>query len=169
MPTKKKGSDTDKATSSESAKPQSSANSQPGGKENTKAKGAPQNPKEEKAKDKSGTASTNAKADSQKGDKKPSGNQSTKPKAKAKDGDGEEGSIAATTTDIIQFLKEVDIERRKISWPEPSQVVRETWSVLFLVTVITTLVLSFDWAVGHFVFNPLEHWARLNGGGIGRP
>ena len=165
MPTKKKGSDTDKATSSESAKPQSSANSQPGGKENTKAKGV----KEEKAKDKSGNAATNAKSESKKGDKKPSGNQNAKPKGKAKDGDAEEGSIAATTTDVIQFLKEVDIERRKISWPEPSQVVRETWSVLFLVTVITTLVLTFDWAVGHFVFGPLEHWARLNGGGIGRP
>lgn len=67
-----------------------------------------------------------------------------------------------------QFLKEVAVEFRKISWPDKTQVARETGSVLFLVTVITLMVLGFDWILGHVFFNPLEHWARLHGGGVGR-
>jgi preprotein translocase SecE subunit len=66
-----------------------------------------------------------------------------------------------------QFLKEVVFEFRKITWPERSQVLRETWSVLFLVAVITLMVLGFDWVLGNVVFGPLEHFARLHGGGIG--
>ncbi|MBS2002339.1 MAG: preprotein translocase subunit SecE [Candidatus Obscuribacterales bacterium] len=66
-----------------------------------------------------------------------------------------------------QFLHEVIIEFRKITWPEKSQVLRETWSVLFLVAVITLMVLGFDWVLGNLVFGPLEHFARLHGGGIG--
>lgn len=66
-----------------------------------------------------------------------------------------------------QFVHEVLIEFRKISWPEFSQVVRETWSVLFLVAVITLMVLGFDWVLGNIVFGPLEHFARVHGGGIG--
>lgn len=70
-------------------------------------------------------------------------------------------------TESRQFLKEVAIEFRKISWPEFRQVVRETWSVLFLVAIITLMVLGFDWVLSHFVFGPLEHFARIHGGGIG--
>lgn len=66
-----------------------------------------------------------------------------------------------------QFIKEVVIEFRKISWPEFRQVVRETWSVLFLVAVITLMVLGFDWVLGNVIFGPLEHFAKLHGGGIG--
>ncbi len=66
-----------------------------------------------------------------------------------------------------QFIKEVVVEFRKISWPEFRQVVRETWSVLFLVAVITLMVLGFDWVLGNVIFGPLEHFARLHGGGIG--
>lgn len=66
-----------------------------------------------------------------------------------------------------QFLHEVVIEFRKITWPEKGQVLRETWSVLFLVAVITLMVLGFDWVLGNLVFGPLEHFARLHGGGIG--
>ncbi|MBI2812131.1 MAG: preprotein translocase subunit SecE, partial [Candidatus Melainabacteria bacterium] len=64
-----------------------------------------------------------------------------------------------------QFIKEVVIEFRKISWPEFRQVVRETWSVLFLVAVITLMVLGFDWVLGNVIFGPLEHFAKLHGGG----
>jgi preprotein translocase subunit SecE len=70
-------------------------------------------------------------------------------------------------TELRQFIKEVIVEFRKISWPEFRQVVKETWSVLFLVAVITLMVLGFDWVLGNVVFGPLEHFARLHGGGIG--
>ena len=66
-----------------------------------------------------------------------------------------------------QFLKEVAIEFKKISWPARQQVIQETYSVLFLVTVITLMVLAFDWVLGHGVFGPIEHWSRLHGGGVG--
>ncbi|MBS1952793.1 MAG: preprotein translocase subunit SecE [Cyanobacteria bacterium SZAS-4] len=70
-------------------------------------------------------------------------------------------------TELRQFIKEVVVEFRKISWPEFRQVVRETWSVLFLVAVITLMVLGFDWVLGNVIFGPLEHFAKLHGGGIG--
>jgi preprotein translocase subunit SecE len=70
--------------------------------------------------------------------------------------------------DFVQYLKEVQIEFRKISWPESGEVIRATYSVLFLVAVITLLVLGFDFALGKLFFGPLEHWARMLGGGIGR-
>jgi preprotein translocase SecE subunit len=69
---------------------------------------------------------------------------------------------------VQQFLKEVVIEFNKITWPGRAQVVQETYSVLFLVTVITLMVLSFDWFLGKAIFGPLEYWARIHGGGIGR-
>lgn len=68
---------------------------------------------------------------------------------------------------VSQFLNEVLIEFRKISWPERSQVIRETLSVLVLVALITILVLAFDWVVGKFVFAPLEHWGHIYGIGAG--
>jgi preprotein translocase subunit SecE len=67
-----------------------------------------------------------------------------------------------------QFLKEVAIEHRKITWPERKQVVRETWSVLVLVAAITLVVLGIDWVLGNVIFGPIEHWARLHGAGLGR-
>ncbi len=69
--------------------------------------------------------------------------------------------------DFIQFLREVYLEFRKISWPGSKEVMQATWSVLALVAVITLLVLGFDWVLGHAFFSPLEHWARLHGGGLG--
>jgi preprotein translocase SecE subunit len=88
-----------------------------------------------------------------------------KPKGKKEKGDGEPTNAVAH---FIQFLKEVNVEARKITWPERALVLRETWGVIVLVAVLTFLVLGFDWAVGHFVFQPLEHWARILGGGVGR-
>ena len=64
---------------------------------------------------------------------------------------------------VGEFLNEVRSEARKISWPERSQVIRETISVLFLVTLITFFVWSFDLVVGKFIFSPLEHWGHLYG------
>lgn len=68
----------------------------------------------------------------------------------------------------VQFGKEVLVEFRKVTWPERRQVIRETFSVLFLVAAITLMVLGFDWVLSHLVFNPIESWARMHGGGIGR-
>lgn len=66
--------------------------------------------------------------------------------------------------DFIKFLKEVRVEVKKISWPERGQVIKETWSVVVLVTIITFLVLGYDYALGHFVFGPIEHWAKIHNG-----
>lgn len=93
--------------------------------------------------------------------------QPAKAAKKAKD-DDDDLAVVEQVKDIRQFLKEVYIEFQKITWPDRAQVIRETYSVLFLVTVITLMVLAFDWAIGAAVFGPLEHWARLHGGGIGR-
>lgn len=71
-------------------------------------------------------------------------------------------------TAVVQFLKEVAIEHRKIAWPDRKQIMRETWSVLVLVTCITVIVLGIDWVLGNAVFGPLEHWAKLCGAGLGR-
>jgi len=87
-----------------------------------------------------------------------------KPKAKIDDMDIELGE---SLKDIRQFLKDVVVEFTKITWPGRTQVLQETWSVLFLVALITLLVLGFDWFLAHAVFGPLEHWARLHGGGVG--
>jgi preprotein translocase SecE subunit len=70
-------------------------------------------------------------------------------------------------TEAAQFLREVAIEHRKITWPERPQIIRETWSVLVLVACITVLVLAFDWVLGQAIFGPLEHFARLYGAGRG--
>jgi preprotein translocase SecE subunit len=77
-------------------------------------------------------------------------------------------SLFAGIASARQFLKEVAIEFNKITWPGRTQVIQETYSVLFLVTIITLMVLSFDWVLGKAVFGPLEYWARLHGGGVGR-
>lgn len=86
-------------------------------------------------------------------------------KKKKKDDDA---PVGESIKDIRQFLKEVLIEFQKITWPERAQVIRETYSVIFLVTVITLMVLGFDWVLGHAVFGPLEHWSRMVGGGVPR-
>jgi len=67
-------------------------------------------------------------------------------------------------TDFIKFLKEVRNEIKKITWPERGQVIKETWSVVVLVTLITFLVLGYDYVLGHFVFGPIEHWAKIHNG-----
>ncbi len=70
-------------------------------------------------------------------------------------------------TGVSQFLKEVAIEHRKITWPDRKQVLRETRSVLFLVTAITLIVLGIDWVLGNLIFGPLDHWAKMLGAGVG--
>jgi preprotein translocase SecE subunit len=70
--------------------------------------------------------------------------------------------------DLRQFIKEVVAEFKKITWPAGKEVAQATWSVLALVAVLTLLVLGFDWILAHVAFGPLEHWARLHGGGTGR-
>lgn len=87
-----------------------------------------------------------------------------KPKAAI---DDMEIELGESLKDIRQFLSDVVIEFTKITWPGRPQVIQETLSVLFLVALITVVVLGFDWFLAHAVFGPLEHWARLHGGGVG--
>jgi preprotein translocase subunit SecE len=98
---------------------------------------------------------------------KAKGDQAAKAAAKPKKKD-EESELGESIKDVRQFLKEVGIEFRKITWPGRRQVIQETWSVLFLVTLITLMVFGFDKVLAAVVFGPLEHWARLHGGGVGR-
>ncbi|MGD9681534.1 MAG: preprotein translocase subunit SecE [Candidatus Obscuribacterales bacterium] len=63
-----------------------------------------------------------------------------------------------------QFLREVLIEYRKITWPDRQQITKETWSVLVLVTFITFLVLGYDFALGK-IFAYVEHLSRIYAGG----
>ena len=76
--------------------------------------------------------------------------------------------LGESITNVRQFLKEVVIEFKKITWPGRAQVIQETWSVLFLVAIITVMVWGFDRVVSFAVFGPLDHWAKLHGGGVGR-
>jgi preprotein translocase SecE subunit len=94
----------------------------------------------------------------------PASNSSKAAASKNKDRPNQAGWL----TEGRQFLKDVYLEFNKITWPQRQQVVQETISVLFLVTIITLMVLAFDWVLGTAVFGPLEHWARIIGGGVGR-
>jgi len=80
---------------------------------------------------------------------------------------GSEAPAAKGVNQLIQFLKEVVIEFRKITWPPQRDIIKTTYSVLFLIAVITIAVLAFDYLVAQFFFSPIEHWARLHGGGVG--
>jgi preprotein translocase SecE subunit len=82
-------------------------------------------------------------------------------------GDGSQAPVAKSVHQIVQFLREAMIEFRKITWPTGREIVRTTYSVLFLIAVITIAVLAFDYLVAQFFFSPIEHWARLHGGGVG--
>lgn len=68
---------------------------------------------------------------------------------------------------LFQFLNDVLQELKKINWPDRKQVLRETLSVIVLVTLITGCVLGFDYAIAKAVFEPLDKFARQMGGGIG--
>lgn len=68
---------------------------------------------------------------------------------------------------MLQFLTEVLIELKKITWPDRQQVIKETLSVIVLVAIITACVLAFDYGIAKVVFEPLDKLARHLGGGIG--
>jgi preprotein translocase SecE subunit len=76
-------------------------------------------------------------------------------------GDEAKGPVASIQR-AQQFFKEVLIEFKKISWPDRAQVMRETWSVLLLVTIITVLVLGFDAFLSKLVFGPIDQWIRTH-------
>ena len=92
---------------------------------------------------------------------KPGSGSSKSGKDPSKNGNKQQGNFI---TDFIKFLKEVRNEIKKITWPERGQVIKETWSVVVLVTLITFLVLGYDYVLGHFVFGPIEHWAKIHNG-----
>jgi len=156
MATKRKGKDLGKKASSASAKTDVQA----------KTMKQIEEPATEAKPPKSGSPSQ-----SQSESKKNAGvlpkNIETSAKPKGKKEDKKDGERANFIAHFAQFLKEVNVESRKITWPERALVLRETWGVIVLVAVLTFLVLGFDWAIGHFVFQPLEHWARILGGGVG--
>ncbi len=79
-------------------------------------------------------------------------------KAAKKDGSKTPGN---SIKEAILFLNEVKNEARKITWPPRGQVAQETWSVIVLVTFITVMVLGFDYALGNWVFGPIEHFAKI--------
>ncbi|MCW5821932.1 MAG: preprotein translocase subunit SecE [Cyanobacteria bacterium TGS_CYA1] len=89
------------------------------------------------------------------------GGSSKSGKDPSKNGNKKQGNFVS---DFAKFLKEVRTEIKKISWPERGQVFKETWSVVVLVTLITFLVLGYDYVLGHFVFGPIEHWAKIHNG-----
>ncbi|MBX9686765.1 MAG: preprotein translocase subunit SecE [Candidatus Obscuribacterales bacterium] len=68
---------------------------------------------------------------------------------------------------LLQFIAEALIELKRITWPERQQVIKETISVIVLVTIITACVLAFDYGIAKAVFEPLDKLARHLGGGIG--
>lgn len=156
MATRKKGREAGKESKASEDKQSSSP-------EAAKANGNPKQPavgagQTDARKDPGKASSAQAKAKS---------DQAAKAYAKPKKKD-QESELGESIKDVRQFLKEVGIEFRKITWPGRRQVIQETWSVLFLVTLITVMVFAFDKVLAMVVFGPLEHWARLHGGGIGR-
>lgn len=86
------------------------------------------------------------------------------PSKKEKD----ELSVSERAEGIVEFLKGVVVEFKKISWPPREQVIKETYSVIVLVALITCAVLAFDFGIAKVVFEPLDHLARTLGGGVGR-
>ncbi|HEY9870993.1 MAG TPA: preprotein translocase subunit SecE [Candidatus Obscuribacterales bacterium] len=155
MATRKKGREAGKESKASEDQPASNPDT-------GKSNGNPRQPAagagQKDARKESGKSSAQAKAKN---------DQAAKAAAKAKKKD-EESEIGESIKDVRQFLKEVVIEFRKITWPSRRQVIQETWSVLFLVTLITLMVFGFDKVLAMVVFGPLEHWARLHGGGVGR-
>ena len=79
----------------------------------------------------------------------------------------DEPSFGENIAELAQFLKDTWIEFRRISWPNRQQVVKETWSVLVLVTMLTVAVLAFDFGIARTVFEPLDKLAKKAGGGVG--
>jgi preprotein translocase SecE subunit len=69
--------------------------------------------------------------------------------------------------EFVQFLKDTTVEARRITWPSRQQVIKETWSVLVLVTMLTVAVLAFDFGIARTVFEPLDKFAKKAGGGVG--
>lgn len=79
----------------------------------------------------------------------------------------EEPGLGEQFAEFAQFLKDTAIEFRRISWPNRQQVIKETWSVIVLVTLLTVAVLGFDFAIARTVFEPLDKFAKKSGGGVG--
>ena len=87
------------------------------------------------------------------------GEQAAPPPAEKKKPDEKRG--AGGIKGFIQFLNDVKTEAKKITWPPRSQVIQETWSVIVMVAFITFMVLGFDYALGNWIFGPIEHAAKM--------
>ena len=64
----------------------------------------------------------------------------------------EEAEVKAEPFNLVQFIKEVRTEFLKITWPSREQVVREFFSVVLLVFLITGIIFLID-KVFEFIVN----------------
>jgi preprotein translocase subunit SecE len=60
---------------------------------------------------------------------------------------------------FFRFLKEADIERRKVVWPTHQETVQTSLMVIVVTIIISLFLASVDWAIGALVR------ALLSGGG----
>lgn len=60
---------------------------------------------------------------------------------------------------FFRFLKEADIERRKVVWPTHQEAVQTSLMVIIVVIIISLFLATVDWAIGALVRN------LLSGGG----
>ena len=60
---------------------------------------------------------------------------------------------------FFRFLKEADIERRKVVWPTHQEVVQTSLMVIVVVIIISLFLAMVDWGIGALVRN------LLSGGG----
>ena len=60
---------------------------------------------------------------------------------------------------FFRFLKEADIERRKVVWPTHQEAVQTSLMVIVVTIIISLFLASVDWAIGALVR------ALLSGGG----
>ena len=56
---------------------------------------------------------------------------------------------------FFRFLKEADIERRKVVWPTHQEAVQTSLMVIVVVIIISLFLAAVDWALGSLVRNLL--------------
>ena len=57
---------------------------------------------------------------------------------------------------FFRFLKEADIERRKVVWPTHQEAVQTSLMVIIVVIIVSLFLASVDWAIGAAVRNLLS-------------
>ena len=57
---------------------------------------------------------------------------------------------------FFRFLKEADIERRKVVWPTHQEAVQTSLMVIVVVIIVSLFLAAVDWAIGSVVRNLLS-------------